>query len=479
MPLSPSRRTPLSRAQWNTPRVGVGGPRKFFDKALHKWLALGAMRRRRAQRAIASSVERSDAPIVVIGAGVVGVMTALALSRRGRRVTVVERGTGAASLCSRGNAGIVAVGHAAAWAAPSAVSQMMRALGGREPGVRITRAFDPALWRFGAAFLRHCTPGAERANTARLQRLARYSRACLRDMQGAMGDASVTRFDGGLYLYDDEARFQHEIERLRQTPRDGVEVLDRAALVAREPSLAVFGEELVGALYSAVDAVGDCRRFTERIAEALSRRNTIEFHYGRAVRGFRREGSSCVAVELDEGMLPAAAVVLATGVETASLCRPFGIHPRIYPVKGYSGTWRITDPSRVPTLPYVDEARRIAVGNYGDRLRVTGFAEFAGHDRRQVPERTRVLDDYVRRHFAAAVDTTSVEFWTGLRPTTPAGPPYLGRASRFDNLWINAGHGTLGWTLAAGSGELLAQALAGEPLECRDVSARARWLDAL
>jgi D-amino-acid dehydrogenase len=172
-------------------------------------------------------------------------------------------------------------------------------------------------------------------------------------------------------------------------------------------------------------------------------------------------------------------VVLATGVETPDLTRPLGFAPAIYPVKGYSGTWRITDPAGVPTLPFVDETELLAVANYGDRLRVTAIAEFAGRDRSLPADRVKLLDAYVRRSFGAAVDLDHPEFWTGLRPTTPAGPPYLGRVRRFENLWINAGHGQLGWTMSLGAAEILAQAMAGEPPALRDVSSRARWLEAL
>jgi D-amino-acid dehydrogenase len=416
-------------------------------------------------------------PTVVIGAGVVGVMTAYSLTRRGRRVALIDRLPGPAELCSRANAGILAVGHATAWAGPDAFGPMLRAVTARDPAVRITRSMDPALWRWGIEFLRHCTPAAHRTNSDKLKRLSRFSRDLLPASEAAMGLPQETAHDGGLYLFQDAAAFDAHMASLGEAQDDTVDVLDREALVALEPALAAMADRLVGGLLSKADSVGDCRLFTKRTCDYLVRSNTADVLFDRSVTGFRMNSSVIEAVETDAGPLPCAEVVLATGVETRDLCRPLGFSPQIYPVKGYSGTWRVLDPAAVPRLPFVDETELVGVAHYGDRLRVTAIAEFAGRDHSLPEDRITYLDRYVRRNFGSAVDLETPEFWTGLRPSTPAGPPYLGRVRRADNLWINAGHGQLGWTMSFGCGEILAQMISGEQPALSGVSSTARWLD--
>ncbi|WP_460275638.1 FAD-dependent oxidoreductase [Celeribacter sp. ULVN23_4] len=413
---------------------------------------------------------------VVIGAGVVGIMTARALHKRGQAVTVIDRLGGPAEFCSRGNAGLMAVGHAKAWAEPSAIPSMVRAFLGREPSVKISKFMDPALWRWGVEFLTQCSSSANRENTRKLQNLARMSRDMLLPAETEMGLPVDTWHDGALYLFQDTAQFKSYAAKVGSGHE--IEVLDREALIAMEPGLAGMGERLTGGLRSHIDSVGDCHLFTGRTGDWLSR-DGIEFRYETSVTGFSHKNGRISAVETCAGPISCTNVVLATGTETPDLTRPLGFAPNIYPVKGYSGTWRITDPAGVPQLPLVDETELLAVSNYGDRLRVTAIAEFAGRDRSLPDNRIKLLDDYVRRNFPTGVDLDTPEFWAGLRPTTPAGPPYLGQVRAYDNLWINAGHGQLGWTMSLGSAEVLAQAMTGETPTLSDVSATAKWLKAL
>lgn len=413
---------------------------------------------------------------VVIGAGVVGIMTARALKQRGYDVTVIDRLTGPAEFCSRGNAGLMAVGHAKAWAEPSAIRSMVRAFGGREPAVKISKITDPALWRWGYEFLRHCTTSRNVSNTQKLQKLARMSRDMLSAAETDMGLPPDTRHNGAIYLFQDEEQFRHYADKIGTGHE--IELLDRDALIAMEPGLAGMADRLAGGLRSHVDSVGDCHLFTKRTGNWLTQQG-VEFQYETEVTGFGCENGHISAVNTSNGSVPCSYAVLTTGTEAPDLARRLGFSPNIYPVKGYSGTWRITDPSGVPKLPFVDETELLAVSNYGDRLRVTAIAEFAGRDRSLPDARIKILDDYVRRNFPSGVDLETPEFWAGLRPTTPAGPPYLGRVRLYDNLWINAGHGQLGWTMSFGSAEILAQAMSGQTPALKGVSATAKWLDAL
>ncbi|NIY79270.1 FAD-dependent oxidoreductase [Celeribacter sp. HF31] len=413
---------------------------------------------------------------IVIGAGAVGIMTARALMLRGKKVTVIDRLSGPAEFCSRGNAGLMAVGHAKAWAEPAALPAMMRAALGREPSVKISKLFDPALWRWGMEFLTQCTSRASAANTRKLQRLARMSRDMLLPAETAMGLPGETRHDGALYLFQDTPQFQSYAAKIGSGQE--IEVLDALALIELEPGLAGMRDRLAGGLRSHIDSVGDCHLFSARTGAWLDREG-IAFRYDTKVTGFTCKNQRISAVETDAGPMECTDVVLATGVETPDVTRSLGFVPNIYPVKGYSGTWRITDPGAVPQLPFVDETELLAVSNFGDRLRVTAIAEFAGRDLSLPEKRITLLKEYVQRNFGKGVDLDHPEFWAGLRPTTPAGPPYLGRVRAYDNLWINAGHGQLGWTMSLGSAELLAQAMTDETPVLSDVSATAKWLAAL
>ncbi|SFN92813.1 D-amino-acid dehydrogenase [Thioclava dalianensis] len=421
--------------------------------------------------------------VVIIGAGVVGVLSAYALATRGAKVTLIDSQPGPAEGCSRANAGILAVGHASAWASPSAIGSITRALLRREPGIRVTRPTDPALWAWGAQFLRNCTASAHATNTSKLQRLSRMSRNLTQKIEADLGLTGSLRHEGGLYLFQNLAQFRAHAATLAQggaRADDQMEVLDSDALIQRDPALATMPEHLAGGIYSPVDSVGNCHSFTKAVSEVIARKFDVALHFGTHVTGFETDGRTITGVKTDHGARAADAVLLATGTGTAALTRQLGFAPAIYPVKGYSGSWTIRDPDRIPRLPYVDETELLAVACYGGQLRVTAMAEFAGQSDLSLPDtRLDVLRAYVARQFGDAVDAHSASFWTGQRPSTPAGPPFLGRVRRWDNLWINAGHGQLGWTMAAGCGDVIARAMTAETPTLRDVSSTARWLDAL
>ncbi|WP_439402509.1 FAD-dependent oxidoreductase [Bradyrhizobium sp. DASA03068] len=413
--------------------------------------------------------------IAVVGAGVAGIMTAYALAKRGLNVAVFDALSGPAEMCSRANAGIIAVGHAKAWAGPSALGSMICAFVGRDPSVKVTLPRDPTLWRWGLEFLLNCSPSAHRKNTNKLQRLSRYSRDLAAAAGAEMNLMPEIRHQGALYVFQEHAQFSRYVNSIEDHGRGSVEVLGRDALIARESGLSGMSD-LVGGLFSATDCVGDCRLFTQRTAAYLTKTHNVSLHFDTRVTGFRRANDIIEAVQTTYGDIPCAAVILATGVETPDLTHSLGFRPNIYPVKGYSGTWKIIDPAGVPTLPYIDETKLLAVATYNGSLRVTAIAEFAARERSLSQESISHIAEYVRQSFGNAVDLETPEYWAGLRPTTPAGPPYLGRVRMFKNLWINAGHGQLGWTMSFGCGELLAQRIMGEQTSLENVSATAPWL---
>ncbi|KLK90827.1 hypothetical protein AA309_23540 [Microvirga vignae] len=425
---------------------------------------------------MSDATRKGSDPIVVVGAGVAGVMTAYALAKRGVNVAVVDALSGPAEMCSRANAGIIAVGHAKAWAGPGAIGAMVKAVAGRDPSVKVTRLMDPALWRWGVEFLCNCLPSAHQRNTDKLQRLSRYSRELIAAAEIEMSLPKETRHQGGLYLFQDKVQFNTYVASIEDHGDGSVEVLSRDALIAREPGLSGMSDRLVGGLFSAADSVGDCQLFTQRTAAYLNHSHNVGLHFDTRVTGFRLANNTIRAVKTNRGEISCTAVILATGVETPDITRPLGFRPNIYPIKGYSGTWKLTDPVGVPTLPFVDETELLAVATYNGKLRVTAIAEFAARDCSISEARTLQIADYVRRSFGNAVELETPEFWAGLRPTTAAGPPYLGRIRKFDNLWVNAGHGQLGWTMSLGCGELLAQRITGDQTSLVDVSATVAWL---
>lgn len=416
-------------------------------------------------------------PIVVIGAGVVGMMSAYALAQRGQKVCVIDRLPGPAQLCSHANAGIIAVGHAHAWAGPEAIPSILRALLGREPSIKISRLIEPRLWRWGIEFLSHCTTSAQQRNSTKLQKLSRLSSQLLERREAEMNLPKEIRHQGGLYLYQSVSAFNARTKALSNHPEQGLNVVDSAGIIQRDPGIEPIMTRFAGGLYSESDAVGDCHRFCERTCKYLAESGQVEFLFDTGVEGFNTDAKKITSVRTTQGELACDQVILATGVETVKLTAALGFKPQIYPVKGYSGTWQVRDSSVLPTIPFIDEAELMAVANFGDRLRVTAIAEFAGNDTSLPAERTDLLDSYVRRTFGTAVDLDNPQYWTGMRPSTPVGVPYLGRIRHLQNLWINAGHGQLGWTMSPACAQLLAQKISGASPDVSDVSAQAKWLE--
>lgn len=414
--------------------------------------------------------------IVVVGAGVIGVTTAYYLARAGHQVTVLERASAAADGCSFANAGILAVGHAESWAGPAAPRRMVRAVLGREPSMRLTKLADPALWRWGLKFFANCSTAAHSRNSGRMLRLSLLSRALQQEIDAQVGFDYAQSHDGAYYLYKSETQFADRLKSLHRDDANRFLPQTAGELIAADPALAVFAGSLSGGLRSSVDAKGDCRAFTRMLADWLGRNHGVRLHCNCTVTGFETGNGGVRAVMTTDGRFGCSQIVLAAGTETPKLARLLGADPAIYPVKGYSATYPIVDGTRVPALPFIDETDLVAVTRLDNRLRVTAVAELAGHDRSVPAPRAAHLDAYVRKHFEGAVAIDQASHWAGLRPTTPSGVPYIGCLRTFENVWINAGQGQLGWTMAAGAGRVVADLIDGAEPPVRDVSEPASWL---
>lgn len=419
--------------------------------------------------------------IVVLGAGIVGLLTAYGLAMRGQRVTVIDRAARPALGCSHGNAGIIAVGHADAWAGPAAIPGLMRAAFGRNPAVRIVGPPDLALLRWGIAFLGNCTGTANAENSRRMERLSLFSRERLREIEEREGLDYHQQHAGTIYLFRDRAAFEDRRARIAHAEggKDRFRVLSADEIIDREPAFRGAAGELAGGFLSMVDSSGDCELFARELARLLQETHGVTFRFGEAVTGFERDADKVRAVRTDAGRIECDGVVVALGAWSPDILKTIGVTPLIYPVKGYAATYPLLESGNAPRLSFIDETELVAFSRFGDRVRLTGMAEFDRGRARMIPGRRDILDQYARRAFGEAVDVANGAYWAGSRPSTPSGPPYLGRLKEWRNIWINAGHGQLGWTMAAGCGRLVSDLICGRAPELGGVSAPAPWLEAI
>jgi D-amino-acid dehydrogenase len=399
--------------------------------------------------------------IVVLGAGVIGTAAAWWLARDGHEVIVVERHAGPAQGTSYANAGLLSPGDATAWASPAALRTFFRGLYRRDLGIRVRLRADPYFYAWTLRFLRQCTTARMRANTLAKLRLALHSRLCINRIEDETGIAYDQRRKGILYSFRTQQSLDAGAANYRFLGEHGlpIEVVDRARLVELEPGLAGAAGQIAGGVYSPIDQTGDSRLFTTRLAADAAERLGVEFRFGTIVDRLETDGDRVTAVRTSGGPVAADAFVLSLGPESGLFGRRHGIDLPVYPVKGYAMTIPLSDPSKGPTMGGADEDRLIGYSRLGDRLRLTSTAEFAGFDRTHGPDDFRTMLATGRDLFPGAFDENLAEMWAGLRPMTPSSVPVIGKAG-YRNFYLNTGHGHLGWTTAAGSGQLLADLVA-------------------
>lgn len=402
--------------------------------------------------------------IVVLGAGVVGVTSAWYLAEAGHEVTVVDRRAQPGLETSFANGGQISAGHAEPWAKPAALPKILKWLGREDAPLLFRPRLDLAQWRWGLGFLRECIPGRFERNSRVLAGLAAYSRDCLRALRGATGIHYDELARGILQFATREADFQtlrNQAEAMREFGARR-EIKTAAECLALEPALKNSKEPVVGGLYDAHDESGDAFKFTGALAEKARARG-VQFKMDATVQGVELAGDRVQGVRTDAGRLQADAYVVSLGSWSPLLLRPLGIRIPVYPLKGYSITLPV-GPAEGPTISLTDEAAKIVISRLGNRLRAAGTAELTGYDTSINAARCNAILQRVRALFPGLGSSAAVETWAGLRPATPSNVPIIGR-TRVANLFLNTGHGTLGWTLACGSGRALADIVSGRKPE--------------
>ena len=399
--------------------------------------------------------------IIILGSGVIGTTSAYFLAKAGHDVTVVERQSGAGLETSFANAGEISPGMAAPWAAPGVPLRALLWLFMRHSPLVIRPQRDPAMWRWMAQMLGNCNVERYQANKARMVRLAEYSRDCLVALRKETGIAYDERSKGTLQVFRDQRQFDEAAHDIAVLERYGVPyaLLDGAGCELAEPALARVRGRILGGLRLPADETGDCFKFTQALA-AMALELGVKFRNGVQVTSVRADGERIHGVVTSQGELMADAFVVAMGSYSPLLLRPLGVKIPVYPVKGYSITMPVVDPSGAPESTVMDESVKVGITRLGERIRVGGTAELAGYDTTLRQERRAPLERAVSELFPHGGDLTQATFWCGLRPMTPDGTPVIG-ATPYRNLFLNTGHGTLGWTMSCGSARVLAEIVSG------------------
>ena len=399
--------------------------------------------------------------ILILGSGVIGTTTAYYLARAGHEVTVIERQAAPALETSFANAGEVSPGYSSPWAGPGVPAKAIQWMLMHHSPLVIWPMLDMAMWRWGAMMLRNCTEARYRINKARMVRLAEYSRDCLIALRRETGIAYDERAQGTIQLFRTQKQLDaigKDVEILKEY-KVPFEVLDRAGYCRYEPALALVKEKFVGALRLPGDETGDCFKFTQNIAK-MAEQLGVRFRFDTAIKGLEAVGRKVTSVHTSAGALTADAYLVALGSYSPQMVRPLGLHLPVYPVKGYSLTLPIADARFAPESTIMDESHKVAVTRLGERIRVGGTAELAGFSLKLREARRATLNHVVTDLFPKGGDVAQAKFWCGLRPMTPDGTPILG-GTPIANLYLATGHGTLGWTMAAGTGRVMADLISG------------------
>ncbi|MDB5764509.1 MAG: binding domain protein [Herminiimonas sp.] len=408
--------------------------------------------------------------VIVLGSGIIGTASAWFLNKAGHDVTVIERQPGAAQETSFANGCQISVSHAEPWANPSAPMKVLKWLGQEDAPLLYRFRPEWLQWKWGLNFLRECTPARTADNIRQIVAICEYSRQTLQSVRAETGVDYDCLTRGILHFYTDKKDFEESLPAAKLMrdlgcPRDSISADE---VVKIEPALAKIRDKIVGGDFTATDESGDVYKFTSGLAKKAKDAG-VDFQFNTMVTRLLTEGTGASAritgVEIinPEGRhqtLHADAFVLAMGSFSVPLVKPLGIDLMIYPGKGYSATYKVTDPKAAPSVSLTDDGYKLVVSRLGDRLRVAGTCELNGYTRELNTTRCEAITRRTRELFPGACDYDNPVYWAGLRPLTPSNVPYIGK-TKFSNLFLNTGHGTLGWTMGCGSGRAIAEIVSG------------------
>lgn len=407
--------------------------------------------------------------IIVIGAGIVGVTTAYFLHEKGYTVTVVDRQPEVAAETSVGNAGHVCPSYATPWAAPGmkgkSLKWSLQSWLGMESALRFTPRLDRHQWRWLGQFLSQCNAERYAVNKARMGRLARYSHTQLKDIRERLGIEYEQTTVGNLQLFRTQEGMDNAGLAARVLAEAGVayELLDADACVAFDPALRAARDQLVGGMLLPQDETGNCPLFARALADWLQTQG-VSFVLGTSVQQIEYAGGAVTGLRTANGMLKADAYVVACASASVALVKPLGLQLPVYPVKGYAITVPVADATAAPKSGVMDEYYKVAITRMGSHIRAAGTAEIGSWDTKVTPRDCATAVKSLSSLFPGGADMSGISYWAGLRPMTPDGAPLIG-ATAFSNLYLNAGHGSNGWTTACGSSRLIADKIAGVATE--------------
>lgn len=399
--------------------------------------------------------------IVILGGGVVGVTTAYQLQKDSHDVVLLERNNEVAAEASWGNAGMIAPGHSFVWSSPKAPMTLLKSLVLKNQALRFKFSTDPRFYTWSCLFLLECTAAKARRNTLLKHRLAAYSQSVLHEV---VADERIDydRNDRGIvYFHRSQQALDEGVEHMKLLEFDGqvIKVLDRKGVLELDPSLQHAGDKIAGGIYCPTDETGDPAKFTRALAAKVVARGG-QIHTGTTIARIATSGDGITRILTDRGAFTGDAYVLALGTHSPAFSRQVGLRLPIYPIKGYALTIPIGNHRLPPTVASVDEHNLVAISRFGDRIRVTATAEFAGYDTSHKPSDFAFMKRVTQELYPEGADYDRAEMWAGLRPMTPTNLPFFGRR-RLRNLFLNTGHGHIGWTMSHGSARITADLIAG------------------
>ncbi|WP_299199881.1 D-amino acid dehydrogenase [uncultured Amphritea sp.] len=399
--------------------------------------------------------------VLILGSGVIGVTSAWYLAKQGHQVTVIDRQSAPAMETSFANAGQISPGYSAPWAAPGVPLKAIKWLMQDLAPLMINPKVNANTLKWMTKMLSNCTESSYHTNKARMMRLAEYSRDCFKDLRSEIEIDYEGRTGGTLQVFRTQKQVDAAAKDISVLEECGVsyEVLDREGCVSREPALGFVKEKIVGGLRLPGDETGDCFKFTNALADECKKLG-VEFKFDTDIEGLISDDSQIVGVKTKQGTFTADRYLMCLGSYSTLLLANVGVVVPVYPIKGYSLTLPIVDETKAPVSTVMDETYKVAVTRFADRIRVGGTAEITSYDTSLQEKRRKNVEFTVSDLFPGGGDIAQAEFWTGLRPMTPDGTPVLG-GTRYPNLYLNTGHGTLGWTMSLGSGKFVADVISG------------------